>query len=224
MSKKYTTTPYRIRLIEKRAAAMKLRKEGATYQEIAAQVGYNSASAAGHAVAKALSTLRHEHGDELLKLELERLDMLLFGHTRIFSGAPRPEPLTWPLPGEVDRDVRLKLYNQRQVEIDRHDQKIVSSTNCILRIMERRARLLGLDAPRQFEVNWREEAKQLGINPDLLLQQLVAQFVGILGSGATSLDDRGLEAGAATNGNSELVIALDADPPPSSDAAGCARR
>ena len=96
--------------------ALELRKRGLSYRQIAAQTGYKSAQAAHKAVMTALQRTTQEPADEVRKLELERLDALLFG--------------VW------------------EAAINGDDKAV----NNALRIMERRAKLLGLDAPVKNEV------------------------------------------------------------------------
>lgn len=62
-----------------RAEAVKLRKLGMPFQQIADRVGYNSRQAAHQAVTKALTEIREETqdtADDLRTLEAERLDQL----------------------------------------------------------------------------------------------------------------------------------------------------
>ncbi|MGQ9555903.1 MAG: hypothetical protein ACUVWR_17520 [Anaerolineae bacterium] len=101
----------RIRTIERDQQALELRKAGVPYLEIAARLGWRSASTAHVAVTRALRRTLQEPADELRELEVARLDALLFA--------------IWPQTSEGNLDA-----------IDR-----------ALRIMERRAKLLGLDRP-----------------------------------------------------------------------------
>src|SRR5690606_34877588 len=105
-----------IKAHDRMLAALELRKQGLTYRQIAAQTGYKSAQAAHKAVMTALQRTTQEPADEVRKLELERLDALLFG--------------VW------------------EAAINGDDKAV----NNALRIMERRAQLLGLDAPVKIEV------------------------------------------------------------------------
>jgi len=47
----------------------------------------------------------------------------------------------------------------------------------ILRVMERRSRLLGLDRPLELDVNWREQATRAGLNPNEVLERMVAEII-----------------------------------------------
>jgi hypothetical protein len=96
---------------EKAARALELRKEGKTFEEIAAETGYSSRQAAYDAVKRAMSALTREPATELLELELARLDTMWGAH---------------------------------YIKAQRGD---VQALAACMRIMERRAKLLGLDAP-----------------------------------------------------------------------------
>lgn len=131
-------------LLEKQAQALELRKQGKTYEDIAKALGYHDASGASKAVKSALDRIIREPAKDVLQLELQRLDALLETalHT-VYSGG-----------GDEKRDLSLDA-------IDR-----------VLRIMERRAKYLGLDKPtkvdtrigdlaRLSEKELREKYKQL---------------------------------------------------------------
>lgn len=108
-------SPKRITEQERIRQAVELRKAGASFQQIADQLGYAEPSGAHKAVTRALKAMLREPTEELRALELERLDKMLFGIWRkAIAGG------TW----EIDR---------------------------VLKIMERRATLLGLDAPKKIE-------------------------------------------------------------------------
>lgn len=73
------TRPSQIKALEMRAEAVKLRKMGLGYPQIADRVGYNSRQAAHQAVTTALAEIREhtaESADDLRTLEAERLDQL----------------------------------------------------------------------------------------------------------------------------------------------------
>lgn len=109
------TAPEVITAKERAADALRLRKEGATFAEIADALGYNSTQAAHGAVKRALDAIIREPAAEVLAVELERLDALWRGN-----------------------------YPKAQAG----DHHAVSSC---LRIMERRAKLLGLDMPDKVQ-------------------------------------------------------------------------
>ncbi|MCL5942763.1 MAG: hypothetical protein M1325_04475 [Actinobacteria bacterium] len=101
---------------KREADALELRLGGATYEQIAARLGYKNRSGALRAVLRSLDRLiEPQEVEQLRRLELERLDRLLLG---IWYSA---------------------VHGEAQA-IDR-----------VLKILERRARLLGLDAPVRQE-------------------------------------------------------------------------
>ena len=113
-----SVTPRRISRAEKQKQALDLRSAGATYEQIATQLGLRGRQRAHDLVKAALRDITREPAQDVLDLELGRLDAMLLG--------------LWPTArkgnhGSVDR---------------------------VLRIMDRRARYLGLDAqPEQTTVD-----------------------------------------------------------------------
>lgn len=69
----------RIAAAERQARALELRKAGLGYAAIARQLGYAGPSGAYKAITTALRGLTREPAEELLTLELARLDALLTG-------------------------------------------------------------------------------------------------------------------------------------------------
>lgn len=65
----------KIRDAERRAEALTLRKQGLTYDEIAARMGYANRSAAQQIVTRALEELWQEPAEDVRQLELARLDV-----------------------------------------------------------------------------------------------------------------------------------------------------
>lgn len=61
----------------RRAKALNLRRAGKSYDDIAAELGYSSRGHASKDVARALDQVIQEAGDQLIRLERERLNGLL---------------------------------------------------------------------------------------------------------------------------------------------------
>lgn len=99
---------------ERRLEALKLRLQGLPYHEIARRLGYRAPSGAWGAVRSAMNKQIREPAQELITMELTRLDELFYA--------------LWP-------------NKQNPNVVDR-----------ILKVMERRAKLLGLDAPEKHDV------------------------------------------------------------------------
>jgi len=134
--------------LERERQALTFRKGGATFEAIAAQLGYANHSGAYKAVRRAMRRTLQEPADELRALELARLDDLL-------------------------RGVWVEACRGNVAKLDR-----------VLKIMARRAALLGLDGPKAYQdaTDPRREAESIAaeigkpelvqqIHRDLLLRQ-----------------------------------------------------
>jgi len=64
---------------EREHQAFELRKAGASYEQIATQLGYSSKGSAHNAVMRALKKFMQEPADDVRSLEVARLDQLLLG-------------------------------------------------------------------------------------------------------------------------------------------------
>lgn len=106
-----TITGPRIDVAERRAKALRMRRSGATFQEIADSLGYASRGKAHDDVRVAFDAITSTPAHEVLEAELSRLDGML--------------SKLWP-----------KVERGQVTAVDR-----------VLKIMERRARYLGLDSP-----------------------------------------------------------------------------
>lgn len=110
------TKPETIEAKRRAAKALELRMEGRTFEAIADEVGYNSKQAAYDAVRRSIAEITREPAEELIRLDLERLDVL------------------WG----------IQYLNAQGGD--------VQAMAACMKIMERRAKLLGLDAPSKAEV------------------------------------------------------------------------
>lgn len=110
------TSPRAIGIAKKHAQALQLRMAGTSFQAIADALGYTTPQGAYEAVKAALLATVREPADELRKVDLERLEKMLFGIWRQATEGNQ---------GAIDR---------------------------ALRVLERRAKLLGLDAPVKTEL------------------------------------------------------------------------
>lgn len=129
--KRRTVTPLDIETAEKMAEALEMRKEGCTFGVIAERMGYFDASGASKIVKRAMALTIQEPADEVRRLELERLDMMLKAiNSRVKAGEPRA------------------------IEV-------------ALQIGDRRAKLLGLDAPTKMETDSRSLQVQVSHGMDL---------------------------------------------------------
>ena len=110
------TSPATVAIRIKTARALELRMEGHTFDKIAEMAGYNCKQSAFYAVKTAIDAITREPAELLIKLDLERLDVL------------------W----------QIQYLNAQSGDT-------VAMTAC-MKIMERRAKLLGLDAPAKQDL------------------------------------------------------------------------
>lgn len=124
-------SPEMIVVRERRRQALQLRKAGASYEQIADQLGFANRAAARKAVVTELDRVVKEPAQEVLTMELQRLDQLLVG--------------LWP-----------RAIKGENGAVDR-----------VLKIMERRAKYLGLDAAVKVDLRAvvLEMSAQYGLSP-----------------------------------------------------------
>lgn len=155
--------------------ATKLRAAGLDYDEIAARVGFANRGNAYRAVERCLAAARAEPAEAVTKLELERLDemwrnakaVLDRSHITVSNG-------------------RIVYDDDGKPVID--DAPVLQAIDRMLKIQERRARLLGLDAPVKSRIE---------VITDDVAQMLVNQLEAELASLTEQADpDRGGAADA----------------------------
>lgn len=113
-----TTSPRRIKAVtEKQLPALEYRRMGYSYAKIAEALGYSSAQGAYKAVISVLKRVIREPSDDLVLLELERVDALFV------------RPYQDALAGDL------------------------AALAACLSLMERKSRLLGLDAPAKAHLS-----------------------------------------------------------------------
>jgi predicted transcriptional regulator len=126
--------------VERDNKAVELRRRHLTYDQIAKEMGYASKSSAYAAVRRGLADSVMESNDEVRQQEVDRLDELARRALRVIM-TPH-----YKVSGrEIVRDPK-----SREPLID--DQPVLNAINSLLKIMERRAELLGLNAVRRVEV------------------------------------------------------------------------
>ena len=132
------TGPRRVARAQRVAQAMQMRLDGKRYEEIAATLGYASRACAAQDVQRALAQTVREPADEVRVLELQRLDMM------------------WQTVLEVLRGHHVVVNQGRVVFLNEEPIKdtgpVLAAIDRLLKIQERRAKYLGLDAPKAFEV------------------------------------------------------------------------
>lgn len=123
---------------ERDAEACRLKSRGLSYRQIAAQMGYADHTNARRAVERALAETVAEPAAELRQLELMKLDAMELAVLEVLER----QHVT------VNRgDV---IYHQGKPLLD--DGPVLQAVDRLLRIQDRRAKLVGLDAPKRLEV------------------------------------------------------------------------
>lgn len=155
---------------ERDAQAAQLRTQGLTYREIALELGFSDRSNARQAVYRALQDVTREPAEELLKVELERLDNQLVRLNYLETAARKVlntrhitvnngHVITHPETGQPMEDDGPVLQ-----AIDR----LVKIEDARNRNAERRAKLTGLDAAVKVDATVHEVTQQ-----DLELQEML---------------------------------------------------
>lgn len=126
---------------ERDARACEMKARGATYQQISDTLGYGSRSNAHRAVKAALAAIPVESGEELRRLQLDTLEYLAGHAARVLER----QHLTITQSGRIVTDEET---GERVLD----DGPILAAIDRILRIQDRKAKLMGLDAPVKTEV------------------------------------------------------------------------
>lgn len=138
------------------AEACRLRARNLSYAEIATELGYDSKSSAYEAVQRALRDTVQEPADELRQLELLRLDELALKARGVMETTHYM----------VDKGTVVLWGGEPVVD----DGPVLAAIDRLLKVQERRAKLLGLDAPQRVSV----DAQQLGDD----IKGLIAALAG----------------------------------------------
>lgn len=124
---------------ERDREACRLRARGETYQAISDRLGYGDEANARRAVKECIDAVRAEGGRELKAIQRDQLDYL----TRQVLAVLERQHLTITQSGKI-------VTVDGEPVID--DAPVLAATDRLLRIMERRAKLEGIDAPERREV------------------------------------------------------------------------
>ncbi|MEU0516633.1 hypothetical protein [Streptosporangium sp. NPDC006007] len=139
------------------AAACRLRARGLTYEQIATDLGMASKSSAYDAVQRALTATVKEPAEEVRQIELIRLDELHRSALAVLEATHYV----------VDKGA-VVLWNGDPL-ID--DGPILAAVDRLLKVQERRARLLGLDSPQRVSI----DAQNLGEDLKGLIEALMGE-------------------------------------------------
>jgi len=136
-------TAPRVDAAERDAQALELRAAGLSFRQISRRLDCSSTTAYRR-VARGLDRTLREPADRVRALELHRLDQLQDAATEVLR-------------------VHHVLIQAGRVVVDRHGQPypdhgpVLAAVAALLRIGERRAKLLGLDAPARLDANLRAD-------------------------------------------------------------------
>ncbi|WP_413102228.1 helix-turn-helix domain-containing protein [Streptomyces sp. Inha503] len=135
------------------AEAARLRARGMTYRTIAAELGMDVHSV-HDAVKRALKEIVQEPAEDVRRMELERLDFLYEKAIEVLER----EHVTVSQ-GKI-------IYQGDAPLLD--DGPVLQAIDRLLRIQERRAKLLGLDAATKTQVSGGVRYELVGIDPEQL--------------------------------------------------------
>lgn len=139
------------------AEAARLRARHYTYEQIAADLGYANRGHAYKAVQRALNATVKEPAGELRQLELERLD-----HLAQAAEAVLARRHVYISSGKIVRD-------EDSGESLQDDAPTLQAIDRLLKIQQRRAALLGLDAPAKQEITGKVATYRIeGVDPDAI--------------------------------------------------------
>lgn len=124
---------------ERDARACRLRSEGRSYAEIARELGFSEPTVARRAVERALVAVVAEPAGQLRTLELARLDLLLGKAWAVLQAE------------HIAVSQGRVIIDPRNGEPMTDHGPVLAAIDRVLRIMERRSKLLGLDAPIKVE-------------------------------------------------------------------------
>lgn len=138
---------------ERDAEAARLRSRGWSYRRIAAELDL-SVSNAHAAVQRALRAIVEEPAQDVRTLELERLDGMYDAVMKVLEAK------------------HFTVSQGRLIKIDdeplEDDGPVLAAVDRLLRIQERRAKLLGLDAPTKAEVGGKLTYEIVNVDLDAL--------------------------------------------------------
>lgn len=138
------------------ARALELRAKGLTYQQIANEMGVNTPQAVRSMIQKAFKDLLAEPQQAVINLEQARLDMLWnkamdvldAKHLAIHQGQAIIDPTK-----EIQIDEATGKPIITEEALLRDNEPVLKAIQTLLKVAERRAALLGLDAPKRTEVS-----------------------------------------------------------------------
>ena len=147
---KAATSATSIKQAERRAEVLRLRLDGLTLSQIGDRLGIR-ADGVHDIITRALRSMTKEPAEELLNLELARLDSLYaeaMNSVRAFTPVlHNGRVVQIPVIDGNGQTVKDPDTGQPLTCIAQDRQPVLAGIACAVRLLERRAKLLGLDAP-----------------------------------------------------------------------------
>lgn len=147
---KAATSATSIKQAERRAEVLRLRLDGMTLAAIGDRLGIR-ADSVHDIITRALRSMTKEPAEELLSLELARLDSLYaeaMNSVRAFTPVlHNGRVVQIPVIDGNGQTVKDPDTGQPLTCIAQDRQPVLAGIACAVRLLERRAKLLGLDAP-----------------------------------------------------------------------------
>lgn len=147
---KSATSATSIKQTERRAEVLRLRLDGLTLSQIGDRLGIR-ADSVHDIITRALRSMTKEPAEELLSLELARLDSLYaeaMNSVRAFTPVlHNGKVVQIPVIDSNGQAVKDPDTGQPLTCIAQDRQPVLAGIACAVRLLERRAKLLGLDAP-----------------------------------------------------------------------------
>ncbi len=146
------TSPNTLAVRRRQELAVRLRSGGATFQQIANQVGYSSVATAYQAVQAVLSRAESESAEELRALHGQRLRDAYAQVAPILDGVlVMPEfPASWD---SWDPLLRAAFLDRVELHVRLDREMKLKAVDRWVRLLEREAKLHGLDAPSRTELS-----------------------------------------------------------------------
>ena len=147
--------------VKRDAEAATLRAKGRTFDQIAAEMDYSSRAKAYEAVMRAYADIPYEQVEEARRLDLERLDRLIEQawavmereHLTVSNGRVVGKRTGWErdeVTGEILRDGEGAPIPEYEDILD--DGPLLAAVREIRGLLERRAKIIGYEAPQKHEV------------------------------------------------------------------------
>lgn len=143
---------------ERDREAVRLRSRGRTYQQISDELKYGGHQNARRAVTSVLASIDREAAEEHVAVHLEQLDFMYDAVLKVLEAQHYV----------VSQGRLIYLDDDSPPLAD--DSPVLTAVDRLLKIQERRARLLGLDAPSKATVT------HAGADVDAAVAELVAEF------------------------------------------------